>query len=390
MNTGVSTVMAPSPSEKRPVLVVYGGRSSEHEVSCRSAAFILRNLDTRKYDIHALAIDKQGRWLPQDAGKLLAGIEAGAKTVPIEAGAGARSALPATADPGSSLLALTGDSAGAKRPPRKEDLVVFPILHGTFGEDGTMQGMLDLAEVAYVGPDTLGSAVGMDKGVSKKLAQAAGVPVVPWLETRAQFWGEHRARIVAEAEAELGYPMFVKPARQGSSVGVSKARTRAELEAACDAAFKFDDKLLIEKGLTVREIECAVLGDYDPMVSVPGEVIPHAEFYSYEAKYIDADGASMAIPAKLTPEQTRTAQDLAKRVFQALELYGMARVDLFLDKATGAFYLNEVNTIPGFTEISQYPLLWKESGVSAAELLDRLIELAVRRRTAQAGLQRSR
>jgi D-alanine-D-alanine ligase len=272
----------------------------------------------------------------------------------------------------------------------KRSLVVFPILHGTNGEDGTIQGLLELAEVAFVGPDTLGSAVGMDKVVSKKLAQAAGVPVVPWLDTRAQFWPDHHERILAEAANSLGFPLFVKPARLGSSVGVTKAKSKDELRRACELALSFDDRIMIEKGLSVREIEVAVLGDYDPDVSVPGEVIPHAEFYSYDAKYIDADGASMAIPAVLEPAQVKTAQQLAKQVFTALDLYGMARVDLFLDKTTGAFYFNEVNTIPGFTEISQYPLLWQASGVPPRALLDRLVELALKRQQTKAKLARSR
>lgn len=370
---------------KRPqVLVLYGGRSTEHEVSCRSAAFVLKNLDPKKYDVRAVAIDKEGRWLPQNTAALLENLKG---PVPINLPL-AGPALPSAADPGSNLLA-SATFAGATALDRAT-AVVFPVLHGTFGEDGSMQGMFDLAEIAYVGPDTLGSAVGMDKSVSKRLVQAAGIPVVPWVETRAQFWPGHKATICAEAEAAFGYPMFVKPARLGSSVGVSRVTSRAALEKAVAEALALDDKVLIEQGLAVREIECAVLGDYDPIVSVPGEVIPHAEFYSYEAKYIDADGASMAIPAKLDPQQTLLVQDMSKRIFQALDLYGMARVDLFLDKASGRFYFNEVNTIPGFTEISQYPLLWKESGIPAVELMDRLIGLAVKRRDARAALKRTK
>jgi D-alanine-D-alanine ligase len=359
-------------------LVLYGGRSTEHEISCRSAAFVLRNLNPDKYDVRAIGIDKDGKWIPQDTQALLANLKG---PVPINLPRLNQPALP-TNDPSSSLLAASGLD--------RADMVVFPVLHGTFGEDGSIQGMFDLAEVAYVGPDTLGSAVGMDKGVSKRLVQGAGIPVVPWVETRTQFWSAHKSEICAEAESSFGYPMFVKPARLGSSVGVAKVANRAALEKAVTAALSFDDKVLIEKGLMVREIECAVLGDYDPQVSVPGEVIPHAEFYSYEAKYIDADGASMAIPAKLDAAQTKLAQDLSKRIFQALELYGMARVDLFLDKTSGEFFFNEVNTIPGFTEISQYPLLWKESGVDAAALLDRLVDLASKRRDQRKALKRSK
>lgn len=370
-------------SGKQDVLVIYGGRSAEHEISCRSAAFILRNLDPGKYNVHAIAIDKDGAWLPQNAQRLIKDLKG---PVPIERN-GAQAALPSGRDPAGHLLALADQ--GTKGVDKKR-LVVFPILHGTFGEDGTMQGLLELAEVAFVGPDTMGSAIGMDKVVSKKLVQAAGVPVVPWLETRQQFWSAHKDRIVAEAEKALGYPMFVKPVRLGSSVGISKVKDRAALQKACENALAYDDKIMIEKGLNVREIECAVLGDYEPDVSIPGEVIPHAEFYTYEAKYIDADGASMAIPAKLDEAQVRVAKDLSRRVFMALDLYGMARVDLFLDKDTGKFYFNEVNTIPGFTEISQFPMLWKESGVGAKDLLDRLISLAVKRQDQKRALKRDR
>lgn len=374
-------------AKKPQVLVLYGGRSTEHEISCRSAAFVLRNLDQKKYDVRAVAIDKEGRWIPQDLPGLLAGLKG---PVPINLPRLKLPALPTAADPSTSLLNASVLSENGLVALDRENLVVFPVLHGTFGEDGSIQGLFDLAEVAYVGPDTLGSAVGMDKGVAKRLVQAAGVPVVPWVELRAQFWADHREEICSEAEAAFGYPMFVKPARLGSSVGIGKVANRAALEKAVANALTYDDKVLIEKALLVREIECAVLGDYDPEVSIPGEVIPHAEFYSYEAKYIDADGASMAIPAKLDAQQARLARDLSKKVFQALELYGMARVDLFLDKTSGAFFFNEVNTIPGFTEISQYPLLWKESGVAPAELLDRLIALAAKRRDQRKALNRSK
>ena len=374
---------------KTQVLVLYGGRSTEHEISCRSAAFVLRNLDKKKYDVRAVAIDKDGRWLPQDVPALLSDLKG---PVPIHIPHSAASLAAAPTDPAMTLLSAASGS-GAQRnleAIEKNRLVVFPVLHGTFGEDGSIQGMFDLAEVAYVGPDTLGSAVGMDKAISKRLAQAAGVPVVPWVETRKVFWEKHAEEILDEAVKELGFPMFVKPARLGSSVGINKVKDRAALKKACVEALSFDDKILIEQGLDVREIEIAVLGDYDPIMSVPGEVIPHAEFYTYEAKYIDAEGASMAIPAKIDAAQTKRAKDLAKLVFQALDLYGMARIDLFLDKKTNEFFFNEVNTIPGFTEISQYPLLWKESGVGAAELLDRLVALAIARQETRAGLKRSK
>ena len=370
---------------KKKVIVLYGGKSTEHEVSCRSASFVLRNLDPNLYDIQAIGVDKQGRWHPQETQKLLANLD---KSVPIDtsprvSGSKVNQLSTSTSfDPSTSVAS----AAGAQQP---SDVVVFPVIHGTTGEDGSLQGMLDLAEVAYVGPDTLGSAVGMDKIVTKKLAQLAGVAVVPWVEVKKQFWKKQQDRFIKDAETTLGYPMFVKPARLGSSVGVAKAKDRGALIKACDEAFGYDDKLLIEKGMDVREIECAVLGDYDPEVSLPGEVINHTEFYSYEAKYVDKAATSISVPAKLTSEQTEEARALAKRVFQALELYGMARVDLFLEKSTGKYYLNEVNTIPGFTEISQYPMLWEASGLKPKDLIRRLIDLAVARRDERAALKRS-
>ena len=358
---------------KIKVLVVYGGKSAEHEVSCRSAAFILRNLDPNKYEVEAVAVNKSGRWLKQDTPALLAAIQT-SKSVPIME---SMQALPA-----SSLLASSETLVDTQR-------VVFPVIHGTGGEDGSIQGLLDLSDTAYIGPDVLGSAVCMDKVVAKKLAAIAGVNIVPFIDIKIQFWQAHQDERIIFAERELGYPMFVKPARLGSSVGVNKAKDRADLLKHIKTAFEFDDKVLIEKGLDVREIECAVLGGYDPDVSIPGEVMPTNDFYSYEAKYIDAEGAKMKIPADLTDDQIKVAQAIAKTVFQALELYGMARVDLFLDKKTNQFYLNEVNTIPGFTEISQYPMLWAASGISNSELIDRLIELALKRHQIKKSLKRS-
>jgi D-alanine-D-alanine ligase len=358
---------------KIKVLVVYGGKSAEHEVSCRSAAFVLRNLNPNKYEIETVAVNKSGRWLKQDTPALLAAIQS-SKSVPI---LGSMQALPA-----SSILANSETLLDAQR-------VVFPVIHGTGGEDGSIQGLLDLSDTAYIGPDILGSAIGMDKVVAKKLAATAGVNIVPFIDIKIQFWKANQDDGISLAERELGYPMFVKPARLGSSVGVNKAKNRDDLRKHINTAFEFDDKVLIEKGLDVREIECAVLGDYNPEVSIPGEVLPTNDFYSYEAKYIDAEGAKMKIPADLTADQAKIAQAIAKKVFQALELYGMARVDLFLEKKTNQFYLNEVNTIPGFTEISQYPMLWAASGISNQSLIDKLIELALKRHEVRKSLKRS-
>ena len=372
---------------KIKVVVLYGGKSAEHEVSCRSADFVLRNLDSSKYDVQAVAIDKRGRWLPQPMDRLVSTPELGVPILRQGLTTSAPQAMNEGASPGQSLMALPSEELATDREGRPQT-VVFPVIHGTNGEDGTLQGMLELADLAYVGPDVLGSAVGMDKVVAKKLAQLAGVPIVPYRDMRLFQWQRNSTSKIQEIEAALGYPMFVKPARQGSSVGVSKVKNSDQLREAINQAFTFDDKILIEKGLTVREIECAVLGDYDPDVSVPGEVIPHAEFYSYDAKYRDPNGASLSIPAQLTESQTKEAQALAKQAFVAMDLYGMARVDLFLEKGTGKFYFNEVNTIPGFTIISQYPMLWKASGIEPKQLIDRLIELALNRQQGKARLRR--
>ena len=267
--------------------------------------------------------------------------------------------------------------------------VVFPVIHGTNGEDGTLQGLLELSEVAYVGCDHVGSSIGIDKSVAKRLVQAAGVPVVPWVDARLEIWRSNSDDIVRAVEQNLTFPVFVKPARLGSSVGVVKVESVAELKAACEESFRFDDKLLIETGVDAREIECAALGGYDPEISLPGEVAPKKGFYSYEAKYEDAAAADLIVPADITDEQSAEARSIAKRAFTALELYGMARVDLFLDRKSGKFFFNEVNTVPGFTEISQYPMLWAKSGLTPGDLIDRLIRLALDRQAVRRGLQRS-
>lgn len=357
---------------KTKVIVIYGGKSAEHEISCRSAAYILKNLDPELYDVDAIAIDSKGRWLPQNTQALLQDL---GSSVPIEVETiQAQPALPATNDPGSRLLSLVPHGLSSS-----ENTVIIPILHGTNGEDGTMQGMLELAGVAYVGANHLASAIGMDKVVSKKLVAAAGVPVVPWVDFRRGQWQSGRDELTQRCLDHLKFPMFVKPVNCGSSVGITKVTEASKLAAAIDMALEFDDKVMIENGLNVREIECAALGGFQPEISIPGEVIPTADYYSYDAKYIDADGATIAIPAKLSNEQIKTAQALSRKIFSALELYGMARIDLFLDKDSDEFYFNEVNTIPGFTEISQFPLLWQASGMTAKELLNRLVELALER-----------
>jgi D-alanine-D-alanine ligase len=263
----------------------------------------------------------------------------------------------------------------------RHDDVVFPVLHGTYGEDGTVQGLLELADIAYVGPGTLGSAIGMDKDVAKRLLLQAGIPVVPWRLVTAHAFARDCVGTLAHA-AELGFPVFVKPANAGSSVGVSKVKSAAELEPALRAALAFDSKVLVEAAVNAREIECAVLGNDEPQASMPAEIIVHHKdgFYSYDAKYVDADGADAKIPADIPPELTERVRSLAKDTFRCLELAGMARVDFFLDRPIGTLYVNEVNTIPGFTAISMYPKMWEASGMSQKQLIGRLIELAIERR----------
>jgi len=253
---------------------------------------------------------------------------------------------------------------------------VFPVMHGTFGEDGTIQGLLDLAGLPFVGAGVLGSAIGMDKDVAKRLLQVAKIPVVPWLTVHRPEWERNPSEIQSAVEAKFQYPVFVKPATLGSSVGMTKAHSREELAPALNLAAEFAMKILVEQCVVAREIEVSVLGNHDPKASVPGEIVPHREFYDYAAKYLE-EGTQLLIPAKLKPAQVEKIQTYAVAAFRALELSGMARVDFFLEKKGGKVYLNEVNTIPGFTSISMYPKLWEASGISFRELIDKLIELAL-------------
>jgi D-alanine-D-alanine ligase len=266
--------------------------------------------------------------------------------------------------------------------------VVFPVLHGTYGEDGTVQGLLELAGAAYVGSGHLGSAVGMDKEVAKRLLVQAGIPVVPWRLVTAAGWRTGKAEALAQA-AELGFPCFVKPANAGSSVGVSKVKASADLAAAIEGALAYDRKALVERGVDAREIECAVLGNDEPQASRPGEiVVDHRDgFYSYEAKYVDASASRCVIPAEIPDGSARRVRDLSLATFRALELSGLARVDFFLDRGTGELFVNEVNTLPGFTALSMYPKLWEAEGLDAKALTTRLVELALERRAQRRALR---
>ncbi|HVO57791.1 MAG TPA: D-alanine--D-alanine ligase family protein [Dongiaceae bacterium] len=340
--------------------VLFGGRSGEHEVSLASAASVIRGLDPDKYEAVPIGISKEGHWLIGGAAQ---------KMLPEVLKAGQRVVM--AADPTDAALIPLDRSGGGHRLD-----VVFPVMHGTYGEDGTIQGLLDLAGLPFVGAGVLGSAIGMDKDVSKRLLQQANIPVVPWVTVYRADWERDRDAIRKQIEKRFKYPVFVKPAALGSSVGMSKVHSRAELGPALDLASEFATKILVERAVNAREIEVSVLGNHDPKASVPGEIVPHREFYDYTAKYLE-EGTALIIPAKLKPPQVRRVQEIAVAAFRALELSGMARVDFFLEKKGTKLYLNEVNTIPGFTSISMYPKLWEASGIPFRELIDKLIALAL-------------
>lgn len=329
---------------KLRVGVIYGGRSGEHEVSHLSAQSVMEALDQSKYTIIPLEIDKAGSW----RGKL-----------------------------------IQGDPKG------NPDLdVVFPVLHGTYGEDGTMQGLLELANLPYVGAGVASSAVAMDKAFMRTLFQNAGLPLLPWDSFLHYEWKNEGSEIRARLEKNLRYPLFVKPANLGSSVGISKVKSPSDLEPALDLAFSYDRKAVVEQGLVgPREIECSVLGHNDPQASVLGEIVPAHEFYDYEAKYHN-DQSRLLIPAPLDSEQTQRIQAYAIRAFRAVDCSGMGRVDFLLDQ-NGEIFLNEINTIPGFTQISMYPKLWEHSGLPFSELLDRLIAIALEKHQERQALRTS-
>jgi D-alanine-D-alanine ligase len=363
--------------KKLRVAVIFGGKSGEHEVSIASAAAIFKNLDPARYDAVPIKIEKDGRWvLSGDVPKSISAADVHKEAAGRGLGRPGVTALQ-TVDPTATLTAGGID-------------VVFPVLHGPYGEDGTVQGLLELANVPYVGAGVLGSAAGMDKAVMKTLFKARDLPVSPYLVVLRPEWARDAAAITARVERELRYPVFVKPANLGSSVGISKARDASAFGDAMRVALQYDRKIVIEAAVPrAREIECAVLGNDDPQVSVPGEVIPLREFYDYQAKYLDANGARAEIPAALTPEQTASVRRLAIEAFKACDLSGLARVDFLVDGDTGDIVVNEVNTLPGFTEISQYPKLWEASGVSYPALIDRLIALALERHSEKQQLKTS-
>jgi D-alanine-D-alanine ligase len=353
-------------SRRLRVAILFGGRSGEHDVSLQSAASVIKALDPAKYDVLPVGITREGNWrVGSGAAQLLPQVLAiGDRVTP-------------SVDPSGPKLLPLAQSVGA-RNSRPEVDVVFPVLHGTFGEDGTVQGLFELADIPYVGAGVLASATGMDKDVMKRLFRDAGLPVLPWELLLRADWERDADKVRRRIERKLRYPLFVKPVNMGSSVGISKVHHRRELAAALDLAAQYDRKILVEKGIAAREIECSVLGNDDPQASVPGEVVPVNEFYDYEAKYIK-EGSELVIPARLTARQTKQVRDVSIRAFRAIDGAGMGRVDFLLDRKTGKVYLNEINTIPGFTSISMYPKLWAASGLTYSQLLDRLIDLALER-----------
>jgi D-alanine-D-alanine ligase len=385
--------------------IIFGGRSGEHEVSLLSAASVVNAIDKSKYEVVPIGITKDGRWLTAEhAERLLKGQSQ------QQAGEGARStqvnlrAGDPEATPGAAVLA-TGESVvvppeparrGAGLAPFQTEAnlrrasdrainvdVIFPVLHGTFGEDGTIQGLFELADIAYVGAGVLGSSAGMDKDIMKSLFRAAGLPIVKHVTVlRSQFEREPK-KVQKLVESKLKYPVFVKPANLGSSVGISKAHDRKELGPAIAEASKFDRKIVIEKGVggkknKAREIECAVLGNDEPKASIAGEIVPCKEFYDYDAKYL-AEGSELVIPAKLTKTEMKNVQKLAIAAFQAVDCTGLARVDFLMDPKSRKMFVNEINTMPGFTAISMYPKLWGATGVPYPDLIDQLIQLGIGR-----------
>jgi D-alanine-D-alanine ligase len=360
---------------KRRVAVVFGGRSAEHEISVLSARSVIEALDLDRYDVVAIGVTKDGRWqlLPGGPPALEAGHAPGA-LAGVSPDSGAEIAL--DQEPGSQALVAADGSRTAID-------VVFPIMHGPYGEDGSIQGFLEMAGVPYVGAGVLASAIGVDKAVQKVLFAAAGIPGVPYEVVHERDWEEDPEAVEARA-AHLGYPLFAKPAALGSSIGIEKVEEASRLRGALELSFRFGRKAVLERAATgARELEVSVLGNDDPVASVAGEIVTRGHaFYDFEAKYLDEHGAELVIPAEIAPETLEEIQRLAVAAFRAIDCAGMARVDFFLMQ-DGRVLLNEVNTIPGFTSISMYPRLWEASGLSFPELVDRLVELAIERHEAE-------
>jgi D-alanine-D-alanine ligase len=351
--------------------LIFGGRSGEHEISLMSARGIMNAIDRDRYEVVPIGINKEGRWLASGdpwqalaSGQLSESNHAALLAEPSQYG----------------LLRLEDreQDSDIMAVQVSEIDVAFPILHGPYGEDGTVQGLLELAGIPYVGAGVAASAVGMDKVLFKEIMRARGLPIVPHIALKRRDWALSPEETLAYIEAEVGYDCFVKPANLGSSVGISKAHNRKELRAALDDAARYDRKLLVEAAVDAREIEVSVLGNDEPMASVPGEIVPCNEFYDYAAKYID-ERSELLIPASIPPTTAQRVRELAVQAYLAIDCAGMARADFLLERSTGEVYINELNTLPGFTPISMYPKLWEASGISYTELIDRLIELALER-----------
>ena len=382
--------------KKLRVGILFGGRSGEHEVSLLSAASVLNAIDKNKYEVVPIGITKDGRWLTAgDAQNLLSGKAASSslragdpESTPAAAVLAQGESVVVPPEPAhreKGLVPFQGDAAMARRATDRAINVdvIFPVLHGTFGEDGTIQGLLELADIAYVGAGVLGSAAGMDKDIMKSLFIAAGLPIVKHVTILRGAWERDPKKVQQAVEKKLKYPVFVKPANLGSSVGIRKAHDRKELGPAIEEAARFDRKIVIEQGVggkrqKAREIEVSVLGNDEPAASVPGEIVPGKEFYDYTAKYVD-EGSQLIIPAKLTKSETKKIQELAVKAFQAVDGSGLSRVDFLMDPKTRKIYINEINTMPGFTAISMYPKLWAASGLTYPGLIDKLIQLGLER-----------
>ncbi|NLY76214.1 MAG: D-alanine--D-alanine ligase [Firmicutes bacterium] len=350
--------------------LIYGGRSGEHEISVLSANSVMSAIDRGKYDVFPIGISKEGRWIP--------GLSPARLVESKELQVRFLNDVPENENADNQLSVLSNQRGNLLAGLRERVDVVFPVMHGPFGEDGTIQGLLELAGIPYVGGGVLASAVGMDKVIMKMVFERNGLPVGDYLYYLRKDLNGGMGAVLNEIERRLGYPCFVKPANLGSSVGISKAHNRDELIRALHYAAEYDRKIVVEKTIHGREIECAVLGNDEPIASVPGEVKPCAEFYDYEAKYILND-SKLEIPAVLPEEITARVQDLAIRAFKAIDCSGLGRVDFFVNEDTGAIFVNEINTIPGFTRISMYPKLWEASGIGYTELIDRLLMLALER-----------
>jgi D-alanine-D-alanine ligase len=385
--------------KKIRVGILFGGRSGEHEVSLLSAASVFNAIDKKKYEVVPIGITKEGRWVTAaDAERLLHGkvedhkhLRAGDPEATPGAAVLAKGesvVVPPEPQRHGSIMPFETDKSSHALTRRAADRaidvdVIFPVLHGTFGEDGTIQGLLELADMPYVGAGVLGSAAGMDKDIMKALFRAAGLPIVKHVTFLRNEWEANAKKAEKLVESKLKYPVFVKPANLGSSVGISKARDRKQLGPAIDEAAKFDRKIVIEQGVggrkqKAREIECSVLGNDQPQASLPGEIVPSTEFYDYNAKYLD-EGSQLIIPAKLSKAETKEVQRLAIGAFKAVDCAGLARVDFLMEPKSRKIYLNEINTMPGFTAISMYPKLWAASGVSYSDLIGRLIQFGLER-----------